>query len=166
MKKTAKIIVITGTPGVGKSTLARFLAHHFSWRRVDLHHHYQQLSSSYDQKKRCFILDFSKVKKLIIQKRDEESTPLIIDSHIAHQLPKKIVDLCVVLTYSDLKTLHKRLQKRRYSKAKVTENIQAEIFQVCLEEAKENGHKIIIFDRMNQKNLASRAKEIKKALKS
>jgi len=40
------------------------------------------------------------------------------------------------------------IQKTRlkYSKEKVRENLDSEIFDVCLVEAKENGHKIKIVD--------------------
>ncbi|MDO8655853.1 MAG: AAA family ATPase, partial [Nanoarchaeota archaeon] len=71
---------------------------------------------------------------------------LIIDSHISHLLPSKIVDLCIVLTCSHLKVLQKRLQQRKYSQSKIRENLDAEIFQICLMEAREMRHKIIIFD--------------------
>ena len=40
----------------------------------------------------------------------------------------------------------KRLKKKKYSKSKVRENLDVEIFDVCLNEAKENKHKIIVID--------------------
>ena len=70
---------------------------------------------------------------------------LVIDSHLSHYLPKKYVKLCVV-TKCDLKVLKKRLEKRKYSKGKVRENLDAEIFDVCLNEAKELGHKVKVVD--------------------
>jgi len=70
----------------------------------------------------------------------------IIDSHITHLLPKKRVDLCIILTCSNLKKLEGRLKERMYSKKKIRENLDAEIFQICLMEAQENGHKVITFD--------------------
>ncbi|MBS3169061.1 AAA family ATPase [Candidatus Woesearchaeota archaeon] len=78
----AKIIIITGTPGVGKSTLARFLQKKYGWRRLDLHHYYQNLAIRYNRKKRCYDLDRKKVLRLVDIKRAEDSTPLIIDSHM------------------------------------------------------------------------------------
>jgi broad-specificity NMP kinase len=38
------------------------------------------------------------------------------------------------------------LKKRRYGKNKVKENVECEIFDVCLNEAKEKGHKILVID--------------------
>jgi broad-specificity NMP kinase len=39
-----------------------------------------------------------------------------------------------------LKELRKRLEKRGYDGEKVRENIDSEIFDVCLNEAKDKGH--------------------------
>jgi adenylate kinase len=60
-------------------------------------------------------------------------------------LPSKYVDLCYV-TKCDLKTLKKRLEKRRYSKEKIRENLDAEILDVCLIEALENKHKVKVIN--------------------
>ncbi len=165
-KHKAKIIVITGTPGVGKSTLAQYLQRHLLWRRLDLHHYYKQLSTSYNRKKQCYDLDIKKVEKLVIKTRDEDSSPLVIDSHIAHHLSPKIIDLCVVLTCSDLQKLKKRLQLRKYSAKKVRENLDAEIFQVCLTEAEENKHKPIVYDQISEKKMKLISKKIKLSLLS
>lgn len=99
----------------------------------------------------------NKIKKSIKTKNNNEKSikimknqlknikGIIIDSHLSHYLPKKYVDLCIV-TKCDLKILEKRLKKRRYSKAKIRENLDAEIFDVCLSESREAGHKTIVVD--------------------
>jgi adenylate kinase len=56
--------------------------------------------------------------------------------------------LCIV-TKCNLKELEKRLKKRGYNKAKIRENLDCEIFDVCLNEAMKKGHKIKIFDTTN-----------------
>ncbi len=165
-KSRAKVIAISGTPGVGKSTLAKYLQKHFLWRRLDLHHYYKQISTSYNQKKQCYDLDLKKVKKLVLKVRDEDSSPLIIDSHISHHLSPKIIDLCVVLTCSDLQKLKKRLQQRKYSTKKVRENLDAEIFQVCLTEAQENGHQLFVYDKITLKKMKLISQKIKLSLSS
>ena len=70
---------------------------------------------------------------------------LIIDSHLSHYLLKEYVKLCVV-TKCDIKVLKGRLEKRKYSKLKVRENMDAEIFDICFGEAEDFGHKIKIID--------------------
>lgn len=57
-----------------------------------------------------------------------------------------MVDMCIVLTCSDLKVLQQRLKKRKYSPQKIRENLDAEIFQVCLVEARERGQKVVVVD--------------------
>src|SRR3989344_3218410 len=47
---------------------------------------------------------------------------------------------------SKLKKVKKRLEKRGYNKLKIRENLDAEIFDVCYEEAKELGHKVEVIE--------------------
>src|SRR3989344_7283091 len=139
-----KIIVITGTPGVGKSTLAKKLAKILKFKRLNLHQYYSSISTGYNKTKQSYDINLNKFKLLVKDKTKEHN--LIIDSHISHLLPKPLVNLCIVLTCSNLKLLEKRLKKRKYPSEKIRENLDAEIFQVCLMEAKEMGHRIITFD--------------------
>ena len=139
------LIIITGTPGTGKSTLAVALAQQRGWKRIDLHEHYPALALSYDKQKQCYDLDQKAFVKLLKEKV-KGGKDLILDSHVGHLLPANMVGLCVVLVCSDLKKLKKRLEKRGYATAKVRENLDTEIFQVCLMEAKEHGHTVVVFD--------------------
>lgn len=141
-----KLIIITGTPATGKSTLALVLAKKLQFERLDLHHYYTTISSSYNKKKQAYDIDKNKFISLVKKKLSRTKTGLIVDSHISHLLPTKLVDICIVLSCSNLKVLQKRLQKRKYSLQKIRENLNAEIFQICLTEAQEQVHKIIKFD--------------------
>src|SRR3989338_1111928 len=118
MKK--KLIVITGTPGTGKSTLAKILVKELHYTRLNLHRYYKQLSTHYNTQKKCYDIDFRKFKTLV-QQQQKTHPELIIDSHIAHHLPKAMVDRCIVLTCSNLKVLKKRLELRKYSVKKIRE---------------------------------------------
>ena len=111
-----------------------------------MHEHYKYLATSYDRKKQCYVLDIKKVAALVQKEKRETSRGIIIDSHISHLLPKRLVNFCIILTCSNFKTLEKRLKKKKYSRKKIRENLEAEIFQVCWLEAQERGHKILSFD--------------------
>ncbi|GAF74200.1 unnamed protein product, partial [marine sediment metagenome] len=80
--------------------------------------------------------------------------------HLSHYLPKKYIDLCII-TKCNLKTLEKRLKKKRYNKAKIRENLDCEIFDICLNEAKEAKHKILIIDTTKGININKILNKIK-----
>ena len=92
-----KLLVITGTPGVGKSTLAKKIAKYLHFNRLDLHRYYKKLAIGYNYKKRCYDLDFKKLITFIENKKRKSPQGLILDSHLAHLLPRKTIDLCLVL---------------------------------------------------------------------
>lgn len=139
-------MIITGSPGTGKSTLAKVLVKKLGLKRLDLHRYYKLISTGYDRSKQSYDIDYLKFERLVKEKLKLAKKGLIVDSHISHLLPRKMVDWCIVLTCSDLKTLEARLRKRNYSPKKIRENLDAEIFQVCLAEARENKHKVLVFD--------------------
>jgi len=144
-----KVIIVTGTPGTGKTTIAKKIAKQYRFLYIDVPTLVKEhkLYEAYDKKRKCFVVDTKKFVYVIIKKlvdyRKEKG--IIIDSHLAHYLPKKYVDLCIV-TKCNLKMLKKRLEKRGYTRNKVRENLDCEIFDVCLTEAKKQRHKILIVD--------------------
>ncbi|MBI2124971.1 AAA family ATPase [Candidatus Woesearchaeota archaeon] len=158
------VISISGSPGVGKSTLAKSLAKKLQLDRLDLHHYYKQISTGYNRSKQSYDINYTQFERLVKEKLDQSKKGLIIDSHISHLLPKKLVNVCIVLTCSDLKKLEARLKRRKYPQKKIRENLDAEIFQVCLIEAKEGKHKILIFDTAKGMDEKKILKELNKRL--
>jgi len=104
-----------------------------------------KLSTEYDKKRKSLVVDLNKLNKVLIDIikicKDQKVKGIVIDSHLSHYLPKKYVDLCVV-TRTDTKKLYSRLKKRKYSKSKIAENMEAEIMEVILDEARHMKHKI------------------------
>src|SRR3989338_6316314 len=135
-----KVIIVTGSVGTGKTTLSKKLAKKLNFRYLDVNETIKEynIAEGYDKKRKTKIVD---VKKL----NNEIKDGVIIDSHLSHYLPKKYVDLCIV-TKCDLKILKKRLKRKKYSESKIRENLDAEIFDICLSEAKESRHKVIVID--------------------
>lgn len=141
-----KVIIVTGSVCSGKSTLAKKLAKKKNTKYIDVNKIISKNRSvvkGYDRKRKCKIIDIQKLNKVLIEIIRKSKQDLVIDSHFSHYLPKKYIDLCIV-TKCDLKILKKRLEKRGYHKEKIRENLDAEIFDVCLNEAREMGHKIKI----------------------
>src|SRR3989338_4451717 len=110
-----KLVIITGTPGVGKTTLAKALARKLRVYHLDLHPHYQQLATKYDRRKQCYILDRQKVLIFVRAMLRLHPEGMIIDSHVTHNFPRSMVSLCIVLRCPNLKVLQQRLRKRKYS---------------------------------------------------
>ena len=165
-----KIIIVTGTPGTGKTLLSKKLASKLNFHYIDANRMIRKykLSEGYDKKRNTEIVDATKLNKTLIReisnfKKDKKTKGIIIDSHLSHYLPKKYAGLCIV-TKSGLKTLEERLKKRKYTKSKIRENLDAEIFDVCLNEAKENKHKILIIDTTRKIDLNGIIKTIEKAI--
>ncbi|MEK6956191.1 MAG: adenylate kinase family protein [Nanoarchaeota archaeon] len=147
-----KTIIITGTPGTGKTIIAKKLAKKINYEYIDVNEIIKKnkLNNKYLKKFDTYEVDEKKLNTLLIKIIKNSKNNLVIDSHLSHYLNKKYVDLCIV-TKCNIKELKKRLNKRKYSKIKIRENLDAEIFDVCLVEAKENKHKILIVDTTKKK---------------
>ena len=155
-----KVIIISGTPAAGKKTLAQWLGREFNFKILNLKPLIKKLSEKFDILKQCYVVDTRKLNRAVInlikEEKNKETAGVIIPSHLSHHLPKGQVDLCIVVKCSDLKKLEQRLKKRKYSRKKIMENLQCEIFDICLEQAKKKKHRIISIDttkQINRKNL-------------
>src|SRR3989344_9034626 len=142
-----KCVIVTGSPGTGKSKVAKLIAKKLKGEYVDVNRlvKNKKIKSKYDKKLMTSIIDVKILNKYLIRMIKESKKLLVIDSHLSHYLPKKYVKLCVV-TKCDLKILKKRLEKRGYGKEKIRDNLDAEIFDICLVEALENKHKVKVID--------------------
>lgn len=160
----AFVIALTGTPGTGKSTAARLLAKRTGWKYVDLNREIvrNRLYSGYDRKRKSYITDMRRV-TIFVRSLIRGETPVIIDGHLSHDLSKEIVDKVVVLRCRP-EVLRKRLERKRWPKAKVDENVETEMIGLIAWEARKKHANVIELDTTKLSPLTI-AIRIEKALK-
>ncbi|MBI2672093.1 AAA family ATPase [Candidatus Woesearchaeota archaeon] len=148
-----KVIAVSGTPGTGKTKIAKLISEKSNFRYIDVNRLIKEnkIAENYDWKRKAYVVDIKKLNKLLISIIKKSRENLIFDSHLSHFLPAKYVNLCVILKCK-LKTLKKRLIKRKYNELKLNENMDSEIFNLCLNEAIEMKHNILVIDTTEKVN--------------
>ena len=145
-----RLLIITGTPGTGKSTVAKLVCNELDLEHIDFHKIIEKdsiLSANFNKEKDCYDLDMDRVEELLKLKLEENPCKIMVfDTHVAQHLPKEMILAAIVMRCSDLKILEKRLLDRDYSVSKVKENLDSEIFDVCCDEAMELGVETFTFD--------------------
>ncbi len=148
-----KVIVISGTPGTGKTVLGKAIVkegergEHLELGEVIKE---EGLYLGYDHERDTLIMDGEKFQERIreiIEKDEEKEGFLVIDGHVADLIPEDLVDLVVVLKCNP-KVLRERLKEKDYFEEKIEENVEAEIMEICLNDALEafGEEKIMVMD--------------------
>ena len=137
-KRLRPNILVTGTPGCGKSTTCELLV-----RRLPDYTYYN--ISDFAREHKCYD-GYDEVRKSHIVDEDkllDELEPLlrkgksIVDWHVNDVFPERLIDLVVVLR-CDNSILYDRLHKRGYHDSKIEENLDAEIMGVVMQDAAES----------------------------
>ena len=136
-KLAKKIIIITGTPCVGKTSVSKKLAVKLDASHVDLAElvKREKLYCGIDKERNSIIADLDKVSQRIKEVIQEAKGDVIIDGHYAVDVVNpEAVDFVFVLR-KDPRRLKALMERRGYSGKKLWENLEAEILDVCLLEA-------------------------------
>ena len=130
------IIVVTGTPGVGKSTISRLLA-----RRLEAHHVdlsvlalKEGLILGWDEKRETAVADLQRLKAHLEEMASLDRT-LVVEGHYAPEVVDPERATFVFVLRKDPWRLKEELEARGYGREKVAENVAAEVLDVCLMEA-------------------------------
>jgi adenylate kinase len=134
------IVALSGTPGVGKTYVAKKIFKTLGWEHIELGKIIKQkkLYSKYDKKMKSYVVDMKKFKAYFAKLKGD----IILDGHLSHELSKNLVDKVIVLR-CEPKVLEKRLKSRKYSKEKIKQNFEAELIGLISWEARQK-HKTVI----------------------
>jgi adenylate kinase len=161
-------VLITGTPGTGKTTLASMIverlnggssdnndddddhndvvvAKHINVGEIVQTH---QFYDGHDSELDTHILDEDKLIDYldpIFDDAQNDSISCITDYHICTVFPERYFDLILVLR-TNTEVLYDRYVERKYNDKKRTDNIQSEIMQIILEEAMESYESEIVYE--------------------
>lgn len=130
-------ILITGTPCTGKTTLAVELASRANFKHTNVGDlaKANNLFDGYDEEYDCQVLDEEKV---LDEMEDEMAEGgVVVDYHGCDFFPERWFDIVFVLR-TDNTVLFDRLRGRDYNQKKIEDNLQCEIFQTILDEARES----------------------------
>ena len=144
-RRSSPNVLVTGTPGTGKTSLCQELAtaagpvlfcgpRHVNvgdWVKS------QGLHEGWDPELDCFVLDEDRLLDAMEPLLGGEEGGCLVDHHSPELFPERWFDLVVVLT-AETAPLYSRLEARGYAGRKLQENVEAEIMQVVLEEARES----------------------------
>ncbi|RLE83082.1 MAG: NMP kinase [Thermoprotei archaeon] len=159
-KSFPRIIVVTGTPGVGKTTISKILAkrlqaEYISLRELVLKY---RLVLNYDRELLSWIIDEDRVRRILRKSiLRKQSKKIVIDTHILSVIDSDLVDIVVVLRLHP-KLLLKRLKERHYPLSKIKANIQCEVMGLCTAEA------VSIFSEDKVVEINTSDREIEEAL--
>ncbi|KAH8550534.1 AAA domain-containing protein [Umbelopsis sp. PMI_123] len=138
-------ILVTGTPGTGKTTTSELIAEATGLTHINVGElvKQKQLHEGYLEEFDTHILDEDK----LIDELEEvmESGGKIVDFHSCGIFPERWFDLVLVLR-AENNVLYPRMEKRNYNQRKITENIECEIMQVVLDEARESYAEEIVIE--------------------
>ncbi len=127
-----KNIIISGTPGCGKTSVARKISSLIDAEIISLNELAisDKFSFEFDKERDTYIVDFEIFLPFILDKikeiKNQNYKYLIIESHFSDIIPNDYIDFVFILR-CDPDKLIKRLKEKNYNIKKIMENVQAEI---------------------------------------
>lgn len=131
-------ILVTGTPGTGKTSLCQLLAERLPRLSVvDVGEivKTEEFHEGFDPDFQTYILDEERLLDYLEPIMEEGNK--VVDFHSCEVFPERFFDLVVVLRCTT-EVLYDRLVLRNYSDKKINENMECEIMQVVLESARDS----------------------------
>ncbi|MEW6295508.1 MAG: AAA family ATPase [Candidatus Diapherotrites archaeon] len=155
-------IIVTGTPGTGKSTIARKIAKEFKCKLLN-ELQFAQKKDLVKKEKKEKVIEIKKLGKELNKLLAREKN-IVVEGHLLCETRLKNID-CIMVLKTNPKELKKRLKRKGYSELKVQENLFCEETGYCLKKALKNYPKSKIIQAKNEKNLKRSLKYIIKEIK-
>jgi len=129
----ARVIVVTGTPGTGKTRFSKTLAKELQAQYIPLTEYVtkNELYLAIDRYRASKIIDLSRTRKNIRGLLSRSKGLVIVDTHV----PDGVVDRKAVKQVFVLRChpriLKKRLKAKGWNQRKTRENLLAEVLDIC-----------------------------------
>ena len=132
MEFRGSVIAVSGTPGVGKTAVAKELSHKLNAIYLNLSNVVieKKLYSEYDSERGTYVIDEEKLRSYIRGMTRQSRKLVIVDSHYGEIVDDDLLIKIFVLRL-DPRILLKRLLSRSWPPAKIKENIESEILGIC-----------------------------------
>jgi adenylate kinase len=132
--------LVTGTPGVGKTTISQILAVKLKALHIDIASVVtgEKITRGYDEKRQTLIADTNKLAKRVQQIISRSSKTVVVDGHYATDVVPRSQITNVFVLRCHPKELGKRMEEKGFQGSKMKENLAAEILDVCLIDAVAN----------------------------
>jgi len=126
--------LVTGTPCVGKTSVASLLASHLHAEHIDLARlvEREKLTSGVDRARGTLIADVIRLSRRVQQLREKRGGNVVIDGHYAVDVVSAEDVRQVFVLRRDPKELRSLMEARGFKGKKLWENLAAEILDVCL----------------------------------
>jgi adenylate kinase len=134
VKEFNRVIVVTGTPGVGKTVVSSLLASRLNAFHIDLGElvKREKLWSDMDKRRKTLIADMPKLSKVVQGMIGSSEMDIVLDGHYAVDVvPAESVHVAFVLR-REPDELRLLMRKRGFEGKKLKENLAAEVLDVCL----------------------------------
>ena len=146
-------IAISGSVGVGKTTISKQLAKKLQLECIHLNEIAEQFKIKDHKELQTFDFDVKACLEYVEEKY--KNSDVLFEGHFAHLLDPEFVDFLIVIN-RDLKELKEEYKIRGYNQIKIKENLEVESFNVCFYEAEEEGYEekqIIVVENTQEEDV-------------
>ncbi len=128
------LIAVSGTPGTGKTTVAKWLARKLGLQYVSLNDYARKhgMVVGRDEKRKADEVDVDRLRKVKFE-------DAVLEGHFSHEL---LADVKIVLRLHPSK-LEERLEEKGWGAEKIRENCEAEAMGIIAEEAGPEAYEVV-----------------------